>query len=593
MTLRLPVAIALAAGLTVSAARAQEPTLFLGDGPTPATAKEVKNILLRPNAGTPFYAYVANTSLNDRTVTAVLLNAAGREISRVAGIAAPANSRVPVTFPAPAPPPVVAGAPVPAAAANGAIALSGTQIRLQLLDEKNKEIGHSDLDLAFQVPTQYAKATASFTGARETANELKVTVTISPVSGGPVKVKLDLTHVPGLVPESIKDGAFAGEVPAAGGTAVLVARNLRFTGEPKKGWVAVTVDGYDRAFLFETAFDGSTPQRPPVENVVLIACRTTAQPTDRFPVKIEVDQPTRADEYIEFGFDKSGTGVFESRVLPGDRDRSVTLKIGGVDGALVFGSAVKDWAFDLDATGVLGARTLRARLLVPKGAAIDPANDTELRPDTRQVMFDNSPPEAKLVAPLEHPKGTPMKVTVTAVDVESGIDRVLIYVGDPPPVDVRGAVRGKVYLADPGTAAGTFTAILPTADIKGRIVVGTRVINGAGLPAEVSAEVDLVDPAASAKLTTGAIKGKVEQGSPPRPQATKPVWLLDEKRTAVVKKTETNDKGEFAFKDVPPGNYFVRSDKPTDYATARKAVTVEAGKTSEVALELLRTPPKK
>ena len=33
----------------------------------------------------------------------------------------------------------------------------------------------------------------------------------------------------------------------------------------KKGWVAVTVDGYERAFLFETAFDGSTPQRPPVE----------------------------------------------------------------------------------------------------------------------------------------------------------------------------------------------------------------------------------------------------------------------------------------------------------------------------------------
>ena len=33
----------------------------------------------------------------------------------------------------------------------------------------------------------------------------------------------------------------------------------------------------------------------------------------------------------------------------------MTLRIGGADGALVFGSAVKDWAFDLDATGVLGA----------------------------------------------------------------------------------------------------------------------------------------------------------------------------------------------------------------------------------------------
>ena len=49
----------------------------------------------------------------------------------------------------------------------------------------------------------------------------------------------------------------------------------------------------------------------------------------------------------------------------------------------------------------------------------------------------------------------------------------------------------------------------------------------------------------------------------------------------------------FAVMELPPGNYFVRSDKPTDYATARKAVTVEAGKTSEVTLDLLRTPPKK
>ena len=49
-----------------------------------------------------------------------------------------------------------------------------------------------------------------------------------------------------------------------------------------------------------------------------------------------------------------------------------------------------------------------------------------------------------------------------------------------------------------------------------------------------------------------------------------------------MKKTETNDKGEFTFKDVPPGNYFVRSDKTDRLHTAKKAVTVEAGKTSEV-----------
>src|SRR5437868_2813485 len=106
MTSRLHSALAAAAALmlTAPAARGQDPILYLGDGPNPATAREVKNILLRPNAATPFYAYVANTTPNARTVTAVLLSAAGREIARVAGINAPANGRVPVTFPAPVPP---------------------------------------------------------------------------------------------------------------------------------------------------------------------------------------------------------------------------------------------------------------------------------------------------------------------------------------------------------------------------------------------------------------------------------------------------------------------------------------------------------
>jgi hypothetical protein len=582
MTLRFApfrLAIVLSSCLLATGARGQEPTLYLGDSSNPTTAKEVKNILLRPNTGTPFYAYIGNTSPNDRTLTAVLLNAAGRTIARVDNIAAPANSRVPVTF---------KGDDKP-------LALTGSQVRLQLLDEKNKEIAHTDLDLAFQAPTQYAKATAGFTGARDANNELKVTVTASPVSGGPIKVKLDLSQIPGLVPESIKDGAFSGEIPASGGSAVLVARNLRFTGEPKKGWVGVTVDGYDRAFLFETAFDGSTPQRPPVENVILVAVRPTAQPTENFPVKIEVDQPTRADEYIEFGFDKSGSGTFETRILPGDRDRAATLRIGGNDGALVFGSTVKDWAFPLDATGVLGPRSLRARLMTPKGPTADPVNDTELRADLRQVMFDNSPAEVKLTAPAQHAKGTPINVTIAAADPESGVDRVLVFVGDAPAADVRGPVRGKVYAANPPTTAGgPFTATLPTPDSKGRIIIGTRVFNGAGLPNDALVEVDLVDPAGGGKAANGTIKGVVEAGtSPGRKQQNKPVMLLDEKQTVVIKKTETNDKGEFIFKDVPPGNYVLRSDKPSDYAVAKKAVTVEAGKTSEVALELMRARSKK
>src|SRR5206468_99008 len=105
------------------------------------------------------------------------------------------------------------------------------------------------------------------------------------------------------------------------------------------------------------------------------------------------------------------------------------------------------------------------------------------------VTFDNSRPEAvKLVAPATHPRGTPLTVTATAVDEESGIDRVLFFVGDPPAADVRTAVRGRVYVADPPPAAGgVYTAVLPMADVKGPAAIGVRVINGVGLATDATA----------------------------------------------------------------------------------------------------------
>jgi hypothetical protein len=576
-------ALTLAACMLCAAAHAQQPTLFLGDGPNKDTAKEVKNILLRPNAGTPFFAYVNNPSAEDRTVTAVLTAANGREIARTANIPAPANSKTAVTF---------KGDDKP-------LALTGTQVRLQLLDEKNKEINHSDLELSFNVPTRYAQATASFEGTRDTKNELRVTVTVAPVTGEPVKLKLDLSRVPGLVADSIKDGVMATEVPAAGGTAVLNARNLRFTGDPVKGWVAVSVDGYDRAFLFETAFDGSTPQRPPIDNVITIACPATSKPTDKFPVRIEVDQPNPADVFVEFGFDKSGSydkdkpgsGVFESQVLPRDRKKAATIVLGGPEGALVFGSTVKDWVLDLDAAGVLGKRALRARLMAPKAAD---RPDTELRADLKQVTFDGSPPEAvKLDVPATQVRGTPLKVSATAVDVESGIAKVLFFIGDAPAPEVRAAVAGKVFLAAaPAAAGGAYTGSLPMSDTKGPVTVGVRVVNGVGLTTDATAEVNLIDPpaatAGNGKATTGKIKGVVVQGSEARPQPNRTVKLLDEKYTAILKSTEANAKGEFEFKDIAPGTYYVYSDKPSDMTKGRKSVTVEAGNTSEVTVALKR-----
>src|SRR5262245_36953403 len=103
MTAALPLsrrmALALAVGLLTTAARAQDvPTFFLGDSPNKDTAKEQKNIVMRPNVDNPFYAFINNPTGNERNVIAVLIAGNGKEIARSAPIVAPPNGRAVVKF---------------------------------------------------------------------------------------------------------------------------------------------------------------------------------------------------------------------------------------------------------------------------------------------------------------------------------------------------------------------------------------------------------------------------------------------------------------------------------------------------------------
>jgi hypothetical protein len=588
-------------GWGAAAARAQaddRPWVFLSGRPDEPADKDpaapIRNILLRPNVQEPLYLYVRNPTDGNRqlTVSVESGDGAGDGIGRAA-VAAAARQTVRVALPtvaAPAAPAAPGATTAPATAAPAARTLRGRVLQLRLLGEKGEVLQKTVLPILVQAPNQYVRASAAFEGEiGSPRNRLLVRVEDRradgrPFTGPSADVQLEL-NVPGLIPESTKAGTYQAKLPP-GGAVTLTAENLRFREAGRRGVVAVTVDGYKRAFLFETDFGGTNPQ-PLTATALSLGNPRYAIPGKPCPVPLAVDNAPRPDDALEFGFDRAGTGTFETTRLDGERRQRVTVAPGGPDDGLVFATEVGDWVVDLNTAGVFGTRALRLRLLDPQG--------TEVAVRRGEITLDDTPPEGlRLGLPSKPPvRGLPLKVTATGADPESGVREVLFFVGDPPTADGKPAPGGRVAIAPPAAAGAPYAAELPMPNQTGPVKVGVRFTNAVGLSADKTAEVELVDPSAAGgggtKPTVGKIKGKVVQGSEERPQPGLRVQLRDEKGTAVVKTTDTNAKGEFTFEDVAPGNYNVYSVKPTDAnAKALKPVTVKAGETTNVTLALKR-----
>src|SRR5262249_13261300 len=157
----------------------------------------------------------------------------------------------------------------------------------------------------------------------------------------------------------------------------------------------VTVDSYERAFIYSTTLGSSDDER----NLVLesgtalrVKARDFVRSGRNFPLALglEVDNAP-ANTIIEIELDRAGRGESKSeRTLLSDREQQVRFSAAGPDGAMQFEMSVKDWQVQIPTNDLSGKRKLRVTLVDKNRGAI-------LQKVEKEISFDNTEPEGRII----------------------------------------------------------------------------------------------------------------------------------------------------------------------------------------------------
>jgi len=601
----------------------------------------VANLYLRPNIEQAAYVYVRNKGRDERTVTVVMSSVgkdarAGTELVRAKGVVVQPGRTVRVPFPNSSNPPAQAAVAAPAdekaagrAVPPPGVRLGPTQLVLEVIDEKenrpeDRQAFRRAVELDVRSPREFIKAIPDFPESNQLVITAEFDRNFKLFSDKPARVRLDLRPDlnPDLDLDTLNTGTYEADLPTDG-KVELIAQGVKFKpASSRLAVVALSVDGYDRAFLYKTNFSGRPDELSTGEPFVNIrpsaAKLVPGQPCqlrlefsytgpDKFPDLELLTDRRNQNEFVP------GTATVANR-YPGPQRKEIYFSAGGPADAIVFHTVLTDWVYDFPTANVFGVRWFKLqavdprtdpRKVVPSNSEAEAVQKYNVR-NIRPVVLDRTPPAVKLA----RPKGVPIvgqKLTLAARGVEDLTDfkDVLFYIGDPPAPGAK-LVPGKLVRGTPVSGAGpktdpefgprdrTYEATLTLPDVKGLVQVGVKFVNEVGLASRDDEGVtyfylDVQDPPAPRGVKeklTGTIKGRVTQGS--RPQPGLPVELRDEDGKKVLKATRADDAGEFRFDDVPPGSYTVVSVKKVDASKGVDKVSVEPGKTSLATLNVLR-----
>ena len=565
--------------------------------PDKATAKA--NIQIRPNVEQPIYVFVHNDDNKDFNVT-VEVRAGGKVVE---GGSVELNVKKGETAPVPfgqapvkkdeKPADKPAEKPKPPTLAE----LAGP-LEFVLLDRDKKDAPPLDVksELSIRRAASYLGAKLEFKAAGADGKpRLEVTVTANDDLSPPCRVELVLRpdRTPSLDPKQPRKGTYAGYLAKKGAVLNLEAEDLKFKGsETHVNLIYLTVDGYERAFAYRAFFTPEGELAETLQEIKVPAMRlmapAAADPSKKIPVGIEVDN-AEDDDVAELALGRVRDEKFKAeneelvRHFSGNREQVLLLSPKGPGGALLLKAQLRDWSAELDAKDIFGPRDLRLALLRAdkevniydtsiegKGKEVPTVKEI-LRP----LLLDGTPPVlGDLLTRKEMYKGQPLELGVTCSDPESEIKQVVFYLGLPdkdgnPPPNAR-----KEIVESPDKDGVWVAKLLAPTDAKGKVDVTITAWNKADLATVKSVTIELVDkpPPGAGTGAKPVISGKVLEGKRPQPKVT--VVLRDSTTDALKDTTVTNDKGEYIFKDVPPGSYVVRAFHTGDATRGRAAVTV-------------------
>ncbi len=586
--------------------------LQLALSPDPAQCLEIPfELRLRAIAegGVPvrqkFYLYVKNPSTTPRKVVVEILK--GDAVVATAGstekpMALPPSStmKVPAFGAAPIPP-TEALQPLPDPA----------QLQFRLKDASSGEVYQLQkmtVDLAS--PRDFLEVVGARFTPRQPGedNRLELRFRARPNMTLPASLLMALEKrlIPALdgIPKEMKlEGTLD---PAAEET--LYAAGLALNPlEKTEGLVPVDVDGLKRAFWFRTRFEQS-------------GSRQGAELISKPRIYFEANQVIRPKESaklkVAFQVDDAPPGsrlrwqigqVIDGRVVdditpferPRAKDRRIAFDARGAEGALLFEASSKDWEPELSVANIRGKRRLRAGLLDSDGR-------TELADYTIDKILDDQPPaEIALKLPKEaKPKGI-VEAAATVTSPASGLKEVVFYYGKGNADDFKKAqdekrlFKGIQKGSEPRATWEAKLVIPETA--TGPVVVSVRALSNVDLAGFATDEVGIIlpkpapDPAEeeakkAAMPKVGEIAGKLTEGDRPQPDLTIYTALKAPKAGSEPKllSTKSAKDGTYSFKDLEPGIYVLQSTNPASMTIARGEVTVEAGKTATVNLDLIR-----
>ena len=290
-------------------------------------AEPLEELRLRPlKSRQPFYLFLRNPSAKPRKVLVQLTSGQATLPGGEAKVELAPNETKQVRFtsPAPTPPATPPGNTAPAAPAEGVFTeLNGDmQVRLLDLDGGNKVIDvrsyrvqvASAADYTHVTNIQFIPPTERDQTLGGGKNKLTVTLQATPaLTGAPAPVELILppSRIPGFL--SAKSGTLRGQLPPRG-EVTLYAENLQFAdGGSEDGYVYLSVDGNERAYVFRTTFarfgEPTSPREDTLPALRLVAGRFAASGAAP-PVTLEVDHPPPGAT-IELSLGHYRDGVFE------------------------------------------------------------------------------------------------------------------------------------------------------------------------------------------------------------------------------------------------------------------------------------------